>query len=954
MYFCKMKIFILFLLSIISLTTAAQTKNGNIRGVVKDSAGKGFEQATVVLFRLQDSSVAETVSTNDKGEFLFKNLALDSFRIFISSIEFNAIIRDVTLTTTVPSKNLGTLLGKKTIKGNEITVVAQNPIRITTDTVEFRADAFKTRPNAMVEDLLKRLPGVQVDKDGKVTAGGQTVTKVFVDGKQFFGDDPKTATKNLPAGVVDKVQVIDRKSDQSQFTGFDDGTTEKVINITIKKDKKKGYFGRASVAAGTSGRYENNLSFNRFNNGMQLSVIAQANNTNNEGFTFQDIMDFSGNGGMRGGGDGGGGGGMTSVTSTRGGGGIGPGGQSFGGPPAGIRTTQAAGVNFSNAFSKKLSMTGSYFFNNSYILTERTSSRQQFAKDTSFNIINDQNTINRAYNTNHRVNMEVDWNIDSFNSVLFRPNLTVVQKSSNTTSTTAITNMVKALKSSISQTNSSANNQLNVTGSILWRHKTRVKGRTLSVRVNGGDSRNEGDNTNFNQQNRVAPFPITTLIDQEGNSLTDGNTLNTRVSYTEPLSKRKILELYHVYSLTANNTERLTYNIDGFGFYTRLDTTLSNTFENRNSANQLGFNIQTKFKKYDYAYGLALQNANLTSVNILKNISIQQKNVVNLFPNARFNYNLGKSRNLRINYRGNTNQPSVTQLQPVLDNSNPLSLRQGNPALKQEFTNNFNFNYSKFDFISMKRFFTFFNFSNTANKIVDSVQNIGAGAQFRRPGNAKGAYNIVGNVTYGFPIKKAKLDVNFITSVIHLNDVSVIDAKNNTTKNTIATETISINHNYKDKLDIMLSLAGVLNNSTYTLTPNQNNRFYNYNASFDISYNFRNSLTIQTDIENNTFTGRSAAFNTSFNMWNASITKLLLKDKSLELRFTAFDILRQNQSITRTVQETFIDDTRNNIIQQYFLVGVRYNLNKFGAKGNKFTMPKMPGMRGMNNIRIGM
>jgi hypothetical protein len=960
-----MKNFVLLLTATFSLITAsfAQVNKGTVKGIVKDSAGLVFPAATVVLFNLKDSSVVDTRMTDNKGEFLFKDVPSGNFRLFLTSVQFQSEVRDVSLTSETTSKNLGTILVKKGYKQEDVTVVAQNPIRVVQDTIEFRADAFKTRPNAMVEDLLKKLPGVQVDKNGNVTAQGQSVTKVYVDGKPFFGDDPKTATKNLPANIVDKVQVIDKKSDQSQFTGFDDGTTEKVINITIKKDKKKGFFGRASVATGTDGRYENNLSFNRFSNGTQLSVIGQANNTNNEGFSFQDIMDFNGNGGFGrgsggGGGDGGGGfgGGNMSVSTSRGIGGVGFGGSNINGPASGIRTTKAGGINFSKAFSKKFNFSSSYFYNNSYALTENISSRQNFALDTSFNNITDQNSTNRNWNTNHRLNMDMDWIIDSFNSVLIRPNITFVQKESNAASTSDINSMNKTPKSDITQRNYSNTEQLNFSGTLLWRHKTRVKGRTFSLRINGAKNGTNGDGTNFNEQDIYTPVNLVRIIDQISNTDNSGNSLNTRLSYTEPLSKTRILELFYSYGRNENNADKKAYRKDLSGNYSILDTTLSNVFENKFQNHQLGFNIQTKLKKYDYSVGFSVQNANLTSTNILKATTIKQKDVYNLFPTARLNFNLGKSRNLRFNYRGSTNQPSVTQLQPVIDNSNPLAIKQGNPALKQEFNNNLSFFYNKFDFITLKSVFTFFSFSTTNNKIVDSITNVGAGAQFRKPVNANGAFNAIGNVTFSFPIKAIKTtNFNTTTSMVYLKDVNVTDGRNNFTKNLTLNQNISLNHNYKDKLDVSLIGSVAYNNVKYTLGSTPTTDYFTFNTSIDISYTFKNNLTIQSDVDNYTYTGRAAAFNQNYTMWNASISKLLLKDKSLELRFTAFDMLKQNRSINRSVQETFIEDSRSTVLTQYFLVGLKYNLNKFGGKGSRgFSMPKMPGMRQMNNMRIGM
>jgi Outer membrane protein beta-barrel family len=411
---------------------------------------------------------------------------------------------------------------------------------------------------------------------------------------------------------------------------------------------------------------------NKFSNGLQMSLIAQANNTNNEGFTFQDMMDFNGSGGFsRGsGGDGGGGGGGTmSFTTTRGSGGS-FGGNNIGGAPTGLRTTKAGGINFSNAFSNKFKMSSSYFVNNSYALTEKTSSRQNFAVDTTFNNVNNQNSKTKNWNTNHRLNLEMDLIIDSFNSLLIRPNVTFVQKESDINTITDILGMNKNPRSNIFQNTNSNTEQWNLSNTLLWKHKTRVKGRTLSIRLNNGFNTTKGDGDNYNEQSAFVPYNFTRIIDQINNTDNKGNTLNTRVSYTEPLSKSRIIELFYIYGRTKNDADKKTLRKDLLGKYSILDSTLSNIFENKNENQQVGFNIQTKYKKYDYAIGLGVQKANLTSINTLKNTSIIQKNIINYFPTARLNYNLGKSRRLNFNYRGNTNQPSVTQLQPVFENKN--------------------------------------------------------------------------------------------------------------------------------------------------------------------------------------------------------------------------------------------------------------------------------------------
>jgi hypothetical protein len=960
-----MKHFVLLLLFIAPTVIFGQNqlKKGEIKGVITDETRKEkFPSATVVILNHKDSSVVAVTASDEQGRFYFSGIETGKYRLYITSIQFFPYSADFEISENNISKDFASITVRKGKTGEMATVVSDAPITIKQDTVEYRADAFKTRPNAMVEDLLKKLPGVQVDKNGNITAQGQTVTKILVDGKPFFGNDPKTATKNLPANIVDKVQVLDKKSDQSQFTGFDDGTTEKVINITIKKDKRKGIFGRIGLGAGTNDRYETNLSVNRFNNGEQMSLIGQANNINNEGFTFQDMMDFSGGmGGMgrvMGGGDGGGmGGGMAiSMTRTGSGGGMSFGGMNFGGPTTGIKATQAAGFNYSNSWGKKLNVSGSYFYNNSYGLNETFSSRQNFPVDTMFHNITNQLSVSRNWRTNHRFNLDFDWNIDSFNSLLIRPAITFVQTRTQSETQSDISSFSKDPRSGNTQKVNSFSEQPNFSGTLLWRHKTRVKGRTLSLRVNAGTNHTDGHGDNYNFQKTFSPFVFSRTTDQVNYTDNNSNSYNARLSYTEPLSKTRLLELFYSYGRNNSHSGKETFRRAPSGAYSILDSIFTNDFANIYENNVAGFNVQTKLKKYDYTLGVSVQQANLTSENVIKASTIRQRNVFNFFPVARMNFNVGRNKNLRIQYRGSTNQPTASQLQPVADNSNPLSIKQGNPALKQEFSNNINLFYNKFDMIKMKTFLTFFNFSTTSNKITDSIVNLAAGIQSRKPVNVNGNWNAIGNFSFGIPVRKFKTtNINTGTSVFINKNANITDGRKNFTRLTNISQNLSIAYNRKDKLDIILSGSASYSNTHYTLGNIPTAESYTYNGSADVSYTFpKQSFTLQTDLDYNSYRGRSDGYNTEFILLNASVSKLFLKDKALEARFTAFDMLKQNKAINRSTQDTYIEDTRSNVLSQYFMLTLKYSLNKFGGKGSRnFTMPKIPGMRNMNYMRIG-
>jgi hypothetical protein len=614
-------------------------------------------------------------------------------------------------------------------------------------------------------------------------------------------------------------------------------------------------------------------------------------------------------------------------------------------------------LNYSNAWGKKLNVSGSYFYNNSYGLNETYSSRQNFPPDTAFQNLTDQSSITRSWRTNHRMNLDFDWNIDSFNSLLIRPSITFVQVRSQGETHSNIASFNKLPRSENLQRTNNYTEQPNFSGTLMWRHKTRVKGRTFSVRMNAGGNHTNGHGDNYNLQQGFYPFLFSRLTDQVNYTDNTGNSINTRISYTEPLSKTRLLELYYNYGRNFSRSDRKTYRRDGAGIYSILDSLFSNDFTNIYSNHVAGFNVQTKMKKYDYTIGASVQKADLTSDNIIKASTIKQRNVYNFFPVARMNFNLGRSKRLNLNYRGSTNQPTASQLQPVADNSNPLSIRQGNPALKQEFNNNINLMYNRFDMVKLKTFLTFFNFSTTSNKITDSVANIAPGIQSRKPVNVNGNWNAIGNISFGIPIRKFKTtNINMGTSLMMNRNANITDGQKNFTRLLSLTQNLGINYNYKDKLDVMLSGMASYSNTDYTLANIPTAEYYSYNGSVDVSYTFlKKSFTLQSDIDYNSYRGRSDGFNTEYILWNASFSKLLLKDKSLEARFTAFDMLKQNRAINRTTQDNYIEDSRSNVLTQYFILTLKYSLNKFGGKGSRnFTMPKMPGMRNMNYMRIGM
>jgi hypothetical protein len=940
------KFYILLLAFItISTTTKAQKINGIVRGIVQDSvSAQPLADATVSVMSLKDSSLVSFTTTSGTGRFEIKNIAAGDYQLMISFTGLQTMKKKFTITAENPVVDMGTLDMLRSSKMlDEVVITDDAPIKVKGDTLAFNAAAFKTKPNATVEDLLKKLPGVQVERDGTVKAQGENVQKVYVDGKEFFSNDPKLATKNLTADMVDQVEVFDDVSEQSRFNRIDDGSRTKAINLKLKKDKKKGTFGKAYAGYGTQDRYDAGVTANFFKGATQTSLIAKANNTNNIGFTVSDMLGmmgggggFSGGGGMMMSGGGGGRvGGMQMVSAGPGGGGS-FGGFSGGSNSNGITSSYQLGVNYRDTWSKKVDANGSYFFNRSETENLGTRFRQEFYGDSAIN--SDRRTWSDNINNNHRFNYNLVWNIDSFNSIIFSPNINL-QKSSSYRDDTLASYVVRngtSYKVNESRTiNDNTGEGLNWSNNLIWRRKFSKPGRTLSVNFNNTYGRNDREGltkTSLQGYNTSGTKVKDSVLNQRFTQENNTDNYGISASYTEPLSRNKILEFNYGYSKNGSESDRITKDFNSAsGKYDIDNVRLTNHFINENEINRFGTNFRFTQKKYNFQVGIQLQNTTLTSDNIGK--SVLKQTFTNLFPNASFNYQFARSKNLRINYRGRTNQPSITQLQDIEDVTNYPNIYKGNPALKQEFSNNVTLSYSFFDMIKFRNLFAFINFSNTSNKIVNSIQQLGFGTQLTRPVNVDGVYSASGNFNIGFPIKRMKGgNFNTTTRINYGRDVNLINNAKNFTRNLTVGEDLRLSYNYKDKLDMGIGASITYTSATYSIQKQSNQSYYTHNYSADVTYTLPKGFILSTDVDYTAYTGRSDGFNQSFVMWNAGIAKQVFKNKRGEVKLALFDILKQNQSITRNVTAEYIEDLQNSVLQRFGMLTFTYNINRMGGR----------------------
>ncbi len=917
----------------------AQNRIGQVKGIVTDSLnGKPLANATINLLDGKDSSLVSFARSKENGSFEINRLATGEYIMTISYTGFSKETKKITVTQEVPVVDFGNILlsSNSTLDG---VVVVASPVQIKGDTVEFNAASFKVaKPNAVVEDLLKRLPGVEVDKDGNIKANGQDVRRVLVDGKEFFGTDPKLATRNLQADMVSKVQVFERKSDQSQFTGFDDGNTEPTINLTLKEDKRNGVFGRVSAGGGTDSRYQANANVNKFKKGEQLSFIGQANNINQQGFSLMDALSFSGGGaaGGRGGGTGGLGTGGVAI-------------QGFGNAAQGITATQAAGLNYNNFKNKKLELTSSYFFNGTQLDNEYESRRETAVAD-SFQLYGETGTSGRN-NYNHRFNLGMDWKIDSANSLRITPSVTYQTTNNFSNSVFGTTGVKGTLLSDGLNRSNSESEGYNLNVNALYRHQFKRKGRTFSAQLRFGNNQSEAEGSQFSVNN-IYSGPAAgrkDSIDQENFTDAITSSFGTTLSYTEPMSKRSILEasFYHNQSSSERDQRTFDYN-KATGEYDIANTRLTNLFDNDYTTTGTGLKFRENRTGWNYTVGADLQRAELKSLLQGKSEPIAQS-FLNVLPNAQVQIGKNRYRNFRLIYNGTTQNPSVQQLQPIEDISNQPNIIRGNPDLQQSFTNNFRINYNSFDPYTMKSFFIFANIRQTFNAIVNSDSLFTNGGRLTTYDNVDGVFTSNLNANFGFPIKfgETKANLNLGTGVSYGKNKNILNEQENQINSFNLTQRVSATYLFKELFDV--TLGGNINWSTdkYSLQEAQNTNYISYGANLDLNFFLPGGFTIGNTVAYTYNSGRANGFNPSFALWNAYIAKSLLKNKRGEARLSAFDLLNQNTGVSRTTNSNYVQDTRYLVLKQYFMLTFTYNLSMFGNIGNNRGQGQRMMMMGM-------
>ena len=918
----KKSILAFIILGTLLCSVAAKAQNVTIDGTIMDSIlKKTLTSATVSLARAKDSSLISFTRADDDGYFQIKNVVPGRYLLSVSYVGYQHLWFGIKVGAS-SNLSLGKIYLADASQTTTVTVTARRPpVVINGDSIEFNSENFKTVPNAVVEDMLKKMPGIEVDKAGAITVNGKSVTKVYVNGKEFFTGDPKMATKNLPADAVDKIQVYDRKSDQAMFTGIDDGNEETAINIKTKKDRKQSTFGKINASAGVPGRFDSQGNVNRINNDEQFSLIGTANNTNRQAFSNNDVSNFSGGGGGRGGG------GMTLNFSGGGGG--------SDASTQGVANTYSLGGNYSNVLNDK-KMDFNTNANASDIERNNISNSytQNLTPGNLFNRSSYSNSTSR--NQQVRVGMTIDNKVSESFSYKYTPSITAQHNTSNGISNSTTLLPDGTLTNATNSMSSNATDAFNVSNTLLLRKKLEKKGRTISSTITQGYNNSSSNGNQFTDQLFYTAGIKTkdSLLDQKNNRKGLSQTYSANLVYTEPLGKKSLLEFNTFVNVNIGSTSKKVYDKNGSnGLYDLLNTRLTNEYSSEYTYSGAGMNYRLNQKKYNFSTGFSLQDAYLNGENTSANTKIKH-DFKDILPSANFVYNFSQTENFRFNYRTSTTQPSLTQLQPVLDQSNINNQTIGNPDLKRSYTNNLNMSYFSTKILAQRNFFALINAQFINNSIVNYDSILPSRAILSKPVNVNGAYRVNATMNYGFGVKQIYSRFNFGINGGINNNISYSSGQLNTTLAKSFGPSFTYTYSMDEVVDISLTARHSYSNTNNALNAALNTNYVTRVYGADVTNYLPFEMVFNQTLNYTINEGRAPGYNTAVPIWNASVSKFFMKNKRAELKISAFDILNKNVGVSRNVSQNQIVDQSYNVINQYFLIGFTYSLQKSGLTGN--------------------
>ncbi len=912
------KAILLLLACCFSLFATAQSYH-ELRGQLLDSTGAPLPNASVLLLSTPDSLLEQFATSNNMGHFRIKDAPQGNWILQVSFVGFKTFNKSLNLGTGNEPIDLGVLqleedkvlLGEFEVEGEQV------PIRIKGDTVEYNAGSFKTQPNDVVEDLLDQLPGIEVQKDGSIKAMGEDVDKVLVDGKEFFGNDPKIATKNLPADAIDKVQLFDKQSEMAEFTGIDDGERDKTINLQLKEDKKLGYFGNVTGGYGTDNRYKGKFNINRFNKKAQISAIGMANNINEQGFSFQDYMNLMG--------------GFDQMMAN------GSFDLSNTGIPLdvgrnnGLVTTTAGGINFNYDFSPKTEWRSSYFYNRLENNIERESLRQNFTDDGVYTT--NENSNSTTQNDNHRLNFRLKHKIDTVQDITLKGNVGYNEGLSMSHSETQNLDVNNELTNSGISNNRSNLNRLNTQSNLIYRRRLGKPGRTLvtdfSFGLNNNEQTSRVDAVNRFVIDTLNNLAIDTLLQNQDQTSEQFN-YGVNAAYTEPLGNGKFLQLNYARNQYTRELRKNFYNLEDAAALAELNTDLSTAYTNTYAYDRGVLNFRLNRKKTSLLLGVGVQYSTLQGKVLTNNVAIQ-RTFLNALPRLHWSRDFSSSSRMHFRYETNVGEPSMEQLQPVVDNSDPLNIYVGNPGLDAEFRHNLNFNYMFYSQFSNTGFFVSLGSTYTENKITNAVTIDSLLAQTTQPVNTNSETLLNTYIGFNRPLfRKAKINIE--TNSTYIRGITFVNSLPNNTDRWINSVDFSIENRKRGAVNVAVGTRYALNHTAYSISSELNQQFTTSLYYADLDIDFLKKWSLGSSMDYTIYAGDAFDTNQEIPIWKAHLSRKLLNNDRGLLKVTVFDILDENRGFNRTSQLNYLQEDRTNALGRYVMVTFTYNLSRFGKK----------------------
>lgn len=894
-----------------------------ISGNIADkTSSKPLSGVTLRLENLTDSSVI-SLTTNSTGLFLRNDIKNGKYKISTTILGFKS--ENQTFQMEGKPVYLFFRLEPSEIAIEEVEITAPQAIVMRGDTMEFDAKNYATREFADADELVAQIPGVMIDEEGNVEAHGEKVTRIIVDGKEFFSSDPRIALKNLPAEIIAKIQLIDEKSEQSRFSGFDDGKRNKVINIVTKPDKRHGYFGKANAGKGNSNKFGVNTSVNAFDGDKKYAINLMANNINETNFAEQ------GRGGRRGG----------NNNTER-----------------GLSDTYAGAINFTNTYlDKKMELSGDYNFKSLSTATN-TKSDIEYLNDRQANQFRQQTQFSDNLSKEHKFNGRIKWDIDSANRIDFSPNINFTGGNRISHSDSETNKHRDPINRSI-RSNDADNNNFNIGGSLTYMHRFSKKGRTISVSMNGNKSTNDALGLNLAVTSYFKDSSLTRIDTNNNRSLTNGygSGFSSRVSFTENLSERSRLQTNYSFRNTANYSNKETFEfLAETGQLGELKDRLSNEFRNDYNYHSAGLSyVYNKKDSLRIQAGLNYQHGIRVNERVVPINLTTKANFGSFLPEFTAVYKFSKDRNIEFNYNTQTNTPSINQLQDFINNQNELRISNGNPNLAQEYSHTFKLQYKDINKVTGRTLTTNGSFEYINDKITNSTLFadttdiklmddviLRPGGQYTLPINVNGAFSTRITNSYGLPIKQLKINLHSNTRLYYNKDFEEINYYDKVIE--------EIHHNLVSSTSYGFGQSIGLNSNfgkqfVIGLTYNFDGRFTKRPTGLNKEYEvFTHRLNNNTTVElfkklvissqfmylfNGGIQGNSGITTT---IWNASIGYKVLRRKNAELALKGFDLLNNAQNVNRVVNINSISDVTSNTLNRYFLLSFTYNLRQFGGK----------------------